>query len=139
VDTSYEVPQLRLQLPRDVYTRKVFPKDFITKLLERIGKIGGGLGTIPLYPDQTAVFYFLKYYKKFYSDPTIKRFLKERNPNKVELSNAIAKFLRIGLIDQLNDDELEWWFKRKYEPDENFIDYLCPKYKNRKQPYFYLE
>lgn len=114
-DTSYEVPPLRLQLPRDSYDRSVFTKDFFKALKEHIFKYG-------IIPHEPEVCYFLKYYEKFYMDRAIRSFLTQTDPNKVQLSNAIQKFLlkykSIGL--NLNTDK---WFWKRSRPNDmiNFI------------------
>ena len=85
-DTSYEVPPLRLQLPRDSYDRTPFTKDFFVAFKDHVKKHRQ-------VPRQPEVAYFLRYVSEFYDSPDIQPFLSQLDPNKVRLSNAIHAFL----------------------------------------------
>jgi hypothetical protein len=106
LDTSYEVPPLRLQLPRDSYSRAIFSKKFIEQLINKI-KI---TKDVPRYPE---VSYFLKYYEKFYNNKQLKPFLQGGNDDqKVKLSKAIATFLnsKKDIKHVQNDIRMYWKF-----------------------------
>jgi hypothetical protein len=106
-DTSYEVPPLRLQLPRDSYDRTPFPKEFFKLFKEHIYKNR-------IYPSQPEVCYFLKNYRKFYDDTDIKPFLTQTDPNKVQLSNAINRFLLKDRSIDINMNTSKWvWLPGK--------------------------
>jgi hypothetical protein len=106
-DTSYQVPPLRLQLPRDSYDRTPFTEDFFKSFKAHIKKHGQT-------PKEPEVCYFLKYYKQFYNNPKIKPFLTQMDPNKVQLSNAIHEFLMKPRHIQINMGTSKWeWLPRK--------------------------
>jgi hypothetical protein len=117
-DTSYEVPPLRFQLPRDSYDRTPFTKDFFTAFKAHLKKHGQT-------PTQPEVCYFIKYVNKFYTDRAIVPFLSQRDPNKVQMSNAIDNFLlRYKEIDiNMRTDK---WFWRRGNTPRNMRQYLFP-------------
>jgi hypothetical protein len=108
-DTSYEVPPLRFQLPRDSYDRSAFTKDFFTAFQKHIKKYG----QIPQEPE---VCYFLRYYQQFYDDPTIQPFLSQLNPDKVKLSDAIDKFLMRHRYIDINLVSSQWYWLTNKRP-----------------------
>ena len=108
-----------LQLPRDPYTRKVLSQEFIKTFLKqlRLGKERLNKFNVP------HVVYFLRNYKKFYSDPTIKSYLNKTtltNKEKWELSEAIEEFMTAtdeiehDLLEESKNDSVKeskrWWF-----------------------------
>ena len=118
-----------LQLPKDPYTRKVFTQEFIKTFLKqlRLGKERLNNLHVP------HVLYFLRNYKKFYSDPNIKTFLKKKiltNREKWELSEAIEEFLTEKDVIHhgfTTEDKRSWfWNDDKKEP-KNLYDYIFKK------------
>lgn len=115
-DTSYEVPPLRFQLPRDSYDRTPFTKKFFVEFMKHIKKH-------KQVPTQPEVCYFLKHFENFYNDPVIQPFLTQKDPNKVPLSNAIDQFLlRFREID-INFHTSEWYWLQGKQP-RNMKKYL---------------
>lgn len=108
-DTSYQVPPLRLQLPRDSYDRSSFTKEFFKAFHEHIKKHR----QIPKEPE---VLYFLKYYKAFYDNRDIQQFLTQVDPPKVQLSNAIDRFLMTQREIDINMDTSKWFWLTGKEP-----------------------
>lgn len=108
-DTSYQVPPLRLQLPRDSYDRSAFTKEFFKSFKKHIKKHG----QVPKEPE---VCYFLKYYNEFYNDKDIQPFLNQTDPNKVQLSNAIDRFLLKHRTVDINMNTSKWSWLAGKEP-----------------------
>lgn len=108
-DTSYQVPPLRFQLPRDSYDRTPFSKEFFHAFQKHLKKH-------PHIPKEPEVCYFLKFYKEFYDSPSIHPFLTETNPNKVQLSNAIDNFLMKHRHIDINMDTSRWFWMAGKEP-----------------------
>lgn len=108
-DTSYQVPPLRLQLPRDSYDRTAFTKDFFKTFKEHIKKHR----QVPKEPE---VCYFLKYYKQFYDDRNIQTFMTQVDPNKVQLSNTIDQFLMTHRHIDINMNTSKWFWLTGKEP-----------------------
>lgn len=108
-DTSYQVPPLRLQLPRDSYDRSSFTKDFFKAFKEHIKKHRQ-------MPKEPEVCYFLKYYKNFYDNRDIQRFLTQVDPNKVQLSNIIDRFLMTHREIDINMNTSKWFWLTGKEP-----------------------
>ena len=119
---------LRLTFPRDAYTRTIFDKEFIRLYKERF-KIFKPKW-IPI-----EIAYFLRHYERFYDNPVLKKLMKEKEPNKVVMSNEIQKFfLSTGELECLrntdvryNDgsvDHMRWVFKK---PPKNLMKYIYGK------------
>lgn len=108
-DTSYEVPPLRLQLPRDSYDRTPFTKDFFKAFKDHIKKHR----QIPKEPE---VCYFIKYYKAFYNNRNIQQYLTQVDPPKVQLSNAIDQFLMAHQEIDINMNTSKWFWLTGKEP-----------------------
>lgn len=108
-DTSYEVPPLRLQLPRDSYDRTPFTKDFFKAFKDHIKKHR----QIPKEPE---VLYFLKYYIEFYNNRNIQQYLTDMDPPKVRLSNAIDQFLMAHEEIDMNMNTSKWFWLAGKEP-----------------------
>lgn len=101
-DTSYEVPPLRLQLPRDSYDRSPFTKDFFITFKQHTQKYR----QLPKDPE---VAYFLKHMNEFYS-PTIQEYMHQLEPNKVRLSDAIDRFLMKHHDIDINLETSTWYW-----------------------------
>jgi hypothetical protein len=112
-DTSYQVPPLRFQLPRDSYDRTPFTKEFFKKFKEHNRKYRH-------VPKQPEVCYFLKHYREFYNDDNIKPFLTQLDPNKVNLSNAIDQFLLKHRHIDINMRTSNWFWLPGKEPQNKF-------------------
>lgn len=110
-DTSYEVPPLRFQLPRDSYDRSVFTKDFFTAFRKHLQKHGQ-------LPQEPEVCYFLKYYQQFYDNPLIQNFIPQLNPDKVKLSDTIDKFLMKNRYIDINLVTGQWYWLRNKKPQD---------------------
>jgi hypothetical protein len=123
--TTGDENEILLQLPRDPYTRKILTSDFIKSFLKQMRQIEE-LRDLA-YPH---VVYFLRNYKKFYTDPDIKPFLEKTTltkKEKQELSDAISDFLtRTDEIEMnLTDDNEIWWFWTDDEKEPtNKLDYI---------------
>jgi len=117
-DTSYEVPPLRLQLPRDSYDRSPFTKDFFVEFTKHIKKHK----QLPIEPE---VCYFLKYFREFYNDRKIRPFLNQTNPPKVQLSNTIDHFLLKHKDVDINLNTSKWFWLPNKNP-RNIFKYLFP-------------
>lgn len=113
-----------LQLPRDPYTRKVLSEKFMKAFLKQ-------LRILKHFEIQWPhLVYFLRNYKKFYHDPTIKPFLKKNtftNKEKSDLSNEIEEFMtRTKEIEHgWTTDNKRWWFwtDEKNQPKSKY-DYI---------------
>lgn len=113
------------QLPRDPYTRKVLTPDFMRAYLKHLRFFQEDFKKFT-YPH---VVYFLHNYQKFYTDPTIKPFLKKNvltEDEKWEVSEAIEKFLT-------KTNEIEhgwikgpkrWWFWKDGKEPEDKMEYI---------------
>lgn len=108
-DTSYQVPPLRLQLPRDSYDRSSFTKEFFKAFREHIKKHGQT-------PKEPEVLYFLKYYMEFYNNRNIQQYLTDMDPPKVHLSNAIDNFLMAHEEIDINMNTSKWFWLAGKEP-----------------------
>ena len=85
-DTSYQVPPLRLQVPRDPYTRKPFTLEFMKQVREKINT--------KMIPKFHEVIYFFHHLEKFYQLNVVKMVLAADNSvSKATLSMEIEKFL----------------------------------------------
>lgn len=87
LDTSYQVPPLRLKIPTDAYTRNFIPIQFFHLFKQ----------TILAHPPQVKnipheILYFLKYYPELYKNPAIRPFLNKQNNNAVQESKLIQNF-----------------------------------------------
>lgn len=112
------------QLPRDPYTRKVFTPDFMRAYLKHLRFFKEDFN----FP-APHVLYFLRNYKKFYTDPIIKPFLKKNvltDDEKWQVSDAIEKFLT-------KTNEIEhgwvkgpkrWWFWKDGKEPEDQMAYI---------------
>jgi len=117
-----------LQLPKDPYTRKVFSKEFIGAFIKKLKKTR----------DITApeIMYFLRNYKKFYSDPKIKPFLEKNvgHNDKWKVSNAIEEFLtKSGEISHgwAVSDNRAWFWDEKKRPKDlyKYVHHISTKKK----------
>ena len=118
MDTSYEIPQLRLKLPRDA-VRQFIPKKVVKKILLNPA---GFEENIDYMINNQELFYFFLYLDDFY-----KTFDKPQytvsNVNPVQLSQEIEKWFRkfktpaggLKLLRFNGGDEIEWEFVRKNE------------------------
>jgi ribosomal protein S16 len=123
-----EYYDLLLQLPRDPYTRKVLDQEFISSFLKQIRKIKDKVSNI----QAAHVLYFFRNYKKFYTDPKIKPFLKKTTLNKKEkqeLSDAIEDFLsRTDEIEHgIASDKTIWWFWLDGKQPTDMYKYIYEK------------
>lgn len=112
-DTSYQIPPLRLQLPRDSYDRTPFTKSFFKAFKDHIKKHRQ-------IPKQPEVCYFLKYYKFFYDNSYIQQIMNQVDPSKVQLSNAIDRFLMGQREIDINMNTSKWFWLAGKEPTNKF-------------------
>lgn len=124
-DTSYQVPPLRLQVPRDPYTRKPFPLEFMKHVR---GKISAKI--IPTFHD---VMFFFHYLEQFYRLDVVKKVLAgENSVSKAKLSMDIEKFLTTssnGRMDYLECDRrdprnVKWHFRHFRHIPRNALSYV---------------
>jgi len=106
-DTSYLIAPLRLQIPCEPFGRVPFTLAFFLQLRKKMKE-----SNVPQYPE---VLYFLRHVRKFYdSDNPIHRFITIRDPNKVQVSHAIEKFLQDGIRmirkGERSNTEISWEF-----------------------------
>ena len=113
VDTSYGIPPLRLQIPSEPFGRIPFTLPFFLQLRKKMKDIH-----VPTYPE---VLYFLRNVRKFYApDGPIHRFLGMRDPPKVQVSQAIEKFLSpptngltLTRTGERSNTEISWEFANR--------------------------
>lgn len=123
--TGEENGNVFLQLPRDPYTRKVLPETHIKKMLKLLRPDEETLSKLA-YPH---VIYFLRHYKRFYKDPTIKPFLTKSmltKKEKLELSEAIEDFLleTDEIRNNLSKSGKQWWFWKSGKKPTNIHKYI---------------
>lgn len=109
LDTSYQLPPLRLNLPRDSFNRSVFPLKFIDAVVKKIKR-----NTITADVAFPEVMYFLRHRKRFYQK--LEPFLTQREPNKVQLSQAIEGFLKGSrnlVMKRDTRNQIRWDFKNR--------------------------
>lgn len=107
-DTSYQVPPLRLQVPRDPYTRQPFTLEFMKQVRNKLT-----LTTMPEYPE---VLYFFHHLLDFYKLPVVKEVMENKNVSKASMSMAISNFLTQASrpdrleLDRRSRDIITWRF-----------------------------
>jgi hypothetical protein len=126
-DTSYQVPPLRLQVPREPFARKPFTLDFFLQLRKKVN-----LTNLPTQPE---VAYFLRHVRKFYApNSPIHPFL-TNSQNRSEMSRAIESFFLTtpaknpGLQMVRQQRNIEWKFQgplRTMTP-EQLLQYVLGK------------
>lgn len=117
-----------LQVPRNPYTRKAFTPELIKKFLKQLRQFTKEeVNNMPI----PQVVYFLRNYKKFYSDPIVKKYIHKTtltNKEKWELSEAIEKFMIKkneifhGWTDK--DDSKRWWFWEEGKRPKSLYEYI---------------
>lgn len=112
MDTSYQLPPLTLQLPRDSFNRTPFSRAFFDAFVFKLQKQKSK--NLPRkFPE---VAYFLRNYTRFFDDPAIQPFLRDQSSNKVQMSKAIESFLtRDGTL-KIKREDLT--FKWKFAPNK---------------------
>lgn len=119
LDTSYQLPPLRLNLPRDSFNRSVFPLKFIDAVVKKIKR-----NTITADVAFPEVMYFLRHRNRFYR--TLQSFLTQREPNKVQLSQAIERFFTASrdlTMQRQTRDQIKWNFRTNV-PVRRLYDYI---------------
>jgi hypothetical protein len=109
VDTSYGIPPLRLQIPSEPFGRIPFTLPFFLELRKKMKDVH-----VPTHPE---VLYFLRHVRKFYApDGPIHRFLGMRDPPKVQVSQAIEKFLSpltLTRTGERSNTDISWEFTNR--------------------------
>lgn len=110
LDTSYQIPPLRLKIPSDPFTRRFLPPQFFEALLAKIRADT----SYKITTDFPEVLYFLKHYRELYAQ---RQTFASLNP--VAMSQMVETFLLQHPDIQYRrtrDREIQWVFRPRKKP-----------------------